>query len=463
MNRAAAPRWALVLLLWSLPLALFRWDWGAGRMRALVLLVMAGALGLAVRAGRPLRPPPPRSLRALCAALLLAQLAVGLESVVWTARHGDIRLDQGQNGYRAVQTLLRGENPYGLGAVLDLVAYRAREPMRRRAGFAPVPRVLVERYWRTLDPADRERVLPVRAPMSAEARREAAMLGYKYGPADLLAALPLVALFGQAGMPLLNVLCLLLLAPAVFLLLRAAGVGQAGCWLGLALVLGDAHLAWSCLHLSAMDVRVLLPLVLSLRAFIRMRPVAGGAWLGVALATKIVPAVIFLPLLVAAGSWAAAGTCLAVVVLLFGPFLLWDPAGVHDLVLWGLERTTDSTSWLHQAPPLAALAGRVVLGVAGVALAWRLARGAPAPAQRFRDLALLVLVAMLGSGMLHNNYLPWATFLIAATLMSAFLPATAVIAEPFAIDMRTAPGGHRGERHPATPDQPGSKALHRPS
>src|SRR5215207_5300893 len=79
-------------------------------------LALQGALAVAVGCmHRRLSPAPALdgdaeravvvALRVLAAALVALALALGVEHILWSARHNNIRLDIGQSSYRAVLVL----------------------------------------------------------------------------------------------------------------------------------------------------------------------------------------------------------------------------------------------------------------------------------------------------------------------------------------------------------------------
>src|SRR5262249_42670287 len=128
----------------------------------------------------------------------------------------------------------RGENPYGERTIADLSAYFDRKSHLKRAGvYSPRSETLMEQYWRTLDLGVRDKLLGAGAAATGEARAQLSLLGYKYGPADLVLAIPFVRLFGPAGVPLLNVLCSLGFAAACWAFLRALPIRAAGVWTAL--------------------------------------------------------------------------------------------------------------------------------------------------------------------------------------------------------------------------------------
>jgi hypothetical protein len=411
--------WLLLGCAYAVSLLFLTHDWGAGIDRAVLLLLLAG-LALLARPGLAAPPAgdgPPllRSLQVASAACLAASVAVGASSVVYSATHGDIRLDQGQNTYRAARLLLRGEDPWGQGMILDLVAFRERARERGAAGY-PVGRSDTAGYWRTLSESDRAALLRSPRAPSAASKREAALLGHKYGPADVLSAVPFVVVFGEAGIPLLNLLCWLGFVATFFHLLRDLDVAPAARWAALLFVVADPHATWNYLYNSASDIRALLPLALAVRAWARRRPVTLGAWLGVSFCVKLLPAALYLPLAVAMP--AALPAFAVVVAILMTPFVMWDAYGiVHLLFLYPLlYRAPDTTSWLGMVqggPTIAAL--RAAFAAAALFFGARVAlRRARAP---LRDLAVLTVLAILSGSQFHNNYVSWLPWIFALAVV----------------------------------------------
>lgn len=392
------------------------WDWNGGPVRALLPLV--GLLLLAaLRTVAPSVWPAPtaRSQRVAFLVLALAVLAnvvVGVLAAARTARTGDIRLDQGQNTYRAALGLWRGENPYGQGAMLDRAGFETRLSLRKELGVGPslpddqVPEAL-ERYWQSMDPALREQLLP-KAPegSSAAARREVALLGYKYGPVLVLATALPARLFGPAAVPLLNLACFVGWLLALGMLARRRGLPKDAVALSLLAVAVDPHTGWNYVALTASDVWVLLFGALSLWAHAARRPAAFGALLAIAVGCKLFPALALVPLLFFPRSLRALGAFALCAAALYLPWLAWDAGGVYNnLVLWPGLMAPDSTSWAFHLPPGPALAVRLCLLalMAVVGLRYLLGR----EGRLFWSLGLVHLCLASAGVALHNNYLPW--------------------------------------------------------
>ena len=434
--------WAILLgLLGSLGLFgrfLQSHDWEWGRQRCALL----GILALLVLAARPLGRALTLSSRPLVAALWIATLVAlgldartGIRTVQDTAATSEIRLDQGQNTLRAARLLLRGENPYARGQLLDLEAYFTRAPQRARLGLASRAspdqlRQLTDLWWRTLDPRARELLLP--PPREEAAAIEHALYGYKYGPLLPILTAPLQGLIGPAAVPLLQLFVWLAWTVLLGLVLRAAGVCAGGIALALLAISLDPNVPHDFLYLSASDVWVLLAMSGAVLAFLRGRPVALGLCAAGAVACKAMPALLLLPLLLsplrrqrygAEPSRTAPLWVLGGVLALLGPFALWDPRGLWaDLVRWPSAMRPDNTHWsFYASEPVALIARGLLLGAVGLG-ALRLVRSRqPRAAPWFRYLAGSSAAAVLSGVAFHNNYGPWFTTWAACALVAAFL------------------------------------------
>jgi hypothetical protein len=400
---------ALLLLL---GFRLFDWEHGLTRA-ALVLALLAGLFLLPRLCRRwPLihEPDAPASRLAMLTAATLLALAVGIgvSSVAFTARTGEIRLDQGQNTYRAALVLLRGESPYGPGQLLDLEAYGTREALRREAGLdAEADDDTLDRYWQTLDPELRRRLLPVPGPDAPPlAHREASVLGYKYGPVPFLLAAPLARPLGPAVVPLLNLLAFLAWLAVLGAVLGAA-LPRWTAPLLLAAVLATYEVPFNFLYFTASDVWPLLFSSLGVLALLRGRSALMGASLGLALGSKLLPSALFLPLLLRAPRPGRALLSAALVAAaLYAPFVAWGPeAFILNVVRWPTLMGPDSTSWVFYAPAAVVPVARAAVAVGIIFVLWRLVTGRDE--RLFRSLAAVNLLVVLGGSAFHNNYVTW--------------------------------------------------------
>ena len=181
--------------------------------------------------------------------------------IATSARTGAIKLDQGQTTYRAARLLLKGENPYGFGALVDFQAVKDRWPEREAAGIAPrVARANLETaladYDRGLGAEARAAILPP-APRSGPAALEAHLLGYKYGALFPLLALPLAAAGLPAGIMALNALVAALTIATLYALMRERVGDPRLARLGLAALVCDNAILVNYVEKSATDVYAL--------------------------------------------------------------------------------------------------------------------------------------------------------------------------------------------------------------
>jgi len=441
--------WALCCgLLFAGSLWMVENDWEHGRARS-ALMALSGLFVFALRwPWRPVRLFAWRPLAALGWLLFLGaavvDVRIGVESVQHARETGEIRLDQGQNLFRAAQLLRRGEDPYGRGALIDLEAFQQRLQLRARLGLAPQmhPAALAQalgRYAREPEIFLRKQLLPEPAPYAPEeALREFSLLGHKYGPLPILVALPLLGT-GRAAIPALQLAAFLGWVLALWWTLRAPALrlGSAAIPLALTLVLLEPHVAHDYLHDSASDAWCLLFCALALGACLRERRALTGAAIALALGCKLFPAALFLPLLFARPLRRAFISCALVLALLYLPFLLWDGRGLWlNLVAWPSLMAPDNTGWLAYAPQAAPLArtGLMLLIAALSALnlfGLRLRLSPPRlrfvpvdPARLAAHFTLVSACALLAGSALHNNYVPWVTSwgLIAIALAFASPP-----------------------------------------
>ncbi len=426
-DRSAFALAGALALVAAASLALRYVDWGQGPARGLILFAMLIAMALI---GAPVRAAVvgPR-LTLLANALIAAGAALWLATaagvIAHSARTGAIPLDQGQTTYRAARMLLKGENPYGFGALVDFQAVFDRLPQREAAGIGPsVPRADLDAalaaYDRDLGAQARARILPP-APASGPAALEAQLLGYKYGALFPLLALPFAAMGLPAGIMALNALVAALTLAALYALMRER-VGDPGlARLGLAALLWDNAILVNYVEKSATDIYALLFMALAALAVTRGRLHWGAIALAVGFGFKIFPSALAFPMLLIGGGWRPALTFAAVAGAIYLPFAIADPSGLtHNVFLWPAYLGSDSTSWLAFAPPLAARVVRA-LGLAAIAWVWMRYLSGREPSL-FRTLAIVALLALVSSATFHNNYAPWATIWIVAALVERFGP-----------------------------------------
>jgi hypothetical protein len=426
---------ALALAALELALQAFRVRaWEEAGLRVLIIAVLAAGMVL-VRAYRPAAAPLATgarvrfALRAAVLAALLWNAGLGAIAIRHTATTGEIRMDQGQATYKAATELRHGENPYGRNELLDPYAYIARLPLREKLGVGPrieggaaAAAASVWSYWGSLDPALRDRLLPRAAPgASAAAVHETETLGYKYGPLPLLVTAGLTPLLGPLAVAAVNVALVFALFFVSFLILRAHVAEAELAALAFIAILIDHFPTWYYVHFSNSDAWPMLFCALSLYAAGTGRTYLLGAALGLALASKPFPSLLYVPLLLSARSWRAAIVALLLAGALMLPFWLWDPRGfANNYLLWSAYMLPDDTSWIQRVPFGIALAVRLALGTL-VAFLWlRLIRGREM--RIFASFALMSLAIVAAGPVIHNNYVPWFSLWAAVAVAECFSP-----------------------------------------
>jgi hypothetical protein len=410
-------------------LELFReLDWGHGIWRATLVVVMAGVAYALLTRPRGLNPPAPRPfLVALAAAAaLIVNLVAGVQAISRTLKTGEIEMDQGQNSYRAIGYLRAGANPYGQTAMLDPeswadLAYAV--PHVRGCLLAPLPDNLeaaLDRYWYTADPRATTTLLPAisQAPECKPFRIQSASLGYKYGPMLLASYLPFVLVFGKSGIFLTHLVLVLLSAG----LLLWHGLRQrrplsvvAG---ALLLFLAPSHLRHNVFEASASDLGPVLAATFAVMMLARGRDGWAAFFIGLSVASKTLPGVVYVPLLLACRprTWVA---FVAPVVVSFVPFLVWDGTGlVNNIVRFNLGRPTDSTALAHFLPRPGMLFVQAIGLLVLVLALLRARRRGWAPSAILAYLWVANAAALAGGTVFHNNYLLWLLPLLALTCLS---------------------------------------------
>lgn len=438
MRRAFA--WALVaVLLASVGLFggfLMSHDWEWGRQRTLLLALF----GLAILVARspdgrlPLRSPPLVILLWAAALVPFCHHALqGFDSVGQAARSGDVRMDQGQDTLRAARVLRRGEDPYGRGQLLDPIAFTALGPHRAALGLGPTLEpgqvdATLARYWATLEPSLRARLLP--ASEAPQAQAELSLYGFKYGPLLPLVTAPVEARLGAASVPLLQLALWALWMGLLALCLAASGVEPGAVPLALFALGLEPTIAHDFLYLTASDLWALTALAGALLAFLRGRNLPLGLCAAAALGCKAFPGVLVVPLLFARGfaqdrglpplrRYRAALWAALALGVLYLPFALWDLRGLWTNLVVGPSRMApDNTGWAFYAPPALIPLVRAGLALALVALSvWFVRRGGRQP---FAYLAGASALAILQGATFHNNYASWFTGWAACAVAAAF-------------------------------------------
>ncbi len=220
-------------------------SWGSGT-GAWFLACVATTCMLAIHQARRAAPQRLGEHPAALVFVMSAVLLMGLQSarvLAWTVdaanRTNHLRLDEGRTTWRAAQHLLRGENPYARGVIVDDTAFERRLERRRALGLGPsvapdAIRPVLDRYLQSPDPALGRQLLPETAGEPIGTRFEAAVVGYKYGPVPFLLTAGLQPWFGPSAVPLTNGLaCFALFAVVAMILRPPARIGRrrvGSCW-----------------------------------------------------------------------------------------------------------------------------------------------------------------------------------------------------------------------------------------
>ena len=295
---------------------------------------------------------------------------------------------------------------------MDDTAFVHRLDLRRAAGLAPsfpegdIPGA-IERYFATYDPALRDALVPPLAPDATPlARREAALLGYKYGPVPLLVAAALAPLAGPGVVPLTNGVAGLALIGIIGALVLEARAGLALAGLAVAALLLDPLFYRFFIYWTATDIWPLLFGFAGLLLGLRGHRAALGVAVGLAVASKIAPGAVFLLLLPAVRSWRAAVSCAATLAVLVLPWLALDARGfVSNVVLWGGLMAPVWNSWVYYAPHALVLTARALLCLPLAWLSWRIATGREA--RLCCAFALVNMLLIAGGSAMHDNYMAW--------------------------------------------------------
>jgi hypothetical protein len=369
---------AWAVLFWIAVGLIQKCNWGLGGPKAVVLalvLLATPAVIWFIERRRPLAGAAPRPLIVATAALLAVQLGYAAKEL-----RDPSLIDAATTTLAAGELLLGGADPYATA----------------------------------LDPAA--------IALTGDQR----FGGYKYLPVTIAAYLPLGAPLGPRGVVLTNVLLQLAAAWLVFRLAGRVANTQAA-WLALLLYLSLPLVASQLFAKGATDLLAVLPVLAALLVIDR-RPALAGFAVGLAVATKLLPGLLFLPccLPVERGARVAYAKGVALGLLPVLPFLLWSPVALFDNVLrFNLARPADSTSWLAGAPPLAALLAHAVFALLYAAIAVYVWRRPPSILRRMGAAVVLILAAILAAPMAHHNYQLWWLPLAASIVGVALAPLAA--------------------------------------
>ncbi|MET0388951.1 MAG: hypothetical protein ABW321_23460 [Polyangiales bacterium] len=433
---------AELLLLAILPIALLLilyFHWGAGPLRLAACTVLFVYLALATRrfgylpsvweAGR---------WRGVLAALSVGLLALHGRSF-WRdiAAGGECLTDMGRPSICAGEWLRRGFNPWAECAPKLTAAERRMLPNDDTwAQCVKVDRCIDRKAGGTY------------SRWTHHGPGFDFMDGYKYGPIAALVYTPFVHTLRERGVYgvnlawwLLEVVALLLLARAAFPQQRATPWRTLCVWLSPRIVPMSWLPTW---HIDAFwdsfDLRIperdtfvleltrrcsndIIPVVLGLFALYlaaRKRPALAGVLLGLSLAAKPLPALLWcllLPGLSGLQVRRLVGATIITAFICYWPFFLWGPKEmIANLVLFSALRPTNSSSIRGYLPEGGDLLVSVLQLASCAWLVFAFYRGPrTAAGQRgerdlawlLRSAALLTLVFVALNKVVHGNYLLW--------------------------------------------------------
>jgi hypothetical protein len=402
-------------------------NWHYGIARGVLLGgIIAGLIGLRCVPHRVAESKPPPSamlwIRRLLVLAVALNAGIAISTVIHTAWFHRIPLDEGQTSWRAARLLVRGENPYGVGAIVDYATFAERSAQRAAEGLQPsVPPADIDNalreYDKALDPALRARLLP--ATPASEHSVEAGLLGYKYGPLIMLLTVPGVLLWNQAWVMLLNACAYFGLFGVMYRLLGNTR-GELVAGLGLIALLLDRNMSLNYLNKSATDIWPLFFEAVGVLAVTGRRPILAGIAMALACGSKVFPSVLLVPLILDLRSGRAVVSFLAALLALYLPWIAWDWRGMVDnIVLWPTLMRPDTTSWMLYVPPYLVVPIRtIVIMLIGMVWLRYLSRR---ETRLFWTLAMVNALILAAGGVLHNNYLTWASIWIIAAICETSL------------------------------------------
>jgi hypothetical protein len=358
--------------------------------------------------------------------LILAAIPTGY-AITWAKR--DFRSEMGEIQMRAVPLLLQGVNPWSRSTVLDPIVYVHAVSVTHAMGCTEWTREDASRRLEIFWEHPSKDLLPtLHPPLSNDARCGAARewvesTGYRYGPILLISYAPWILLWGRPGIYACHLVWLLLLCACVLWLLSREGV------------------AWFRLEALAAVAVMLIPLLLrrmtlrhtdcdlfpTLLAFsgvvapVRKRSSLAAALFGLSAGAKLLPAVLYLPLLLRMPR-RAIGVFFLVLGVCFVPLGIADFRGAYQqLIGFNLMRGASDTALSYFLPGWLTLLLRIVALMGVAIIAWRYVWSGPETTAGMLKYLLAAHVAFLITGkLLHNNYLVWI-FPVVAPLMALLL------------------------------------------
>lgn len=347
-------------------------------------------------------------------AFILFDVGAAIYQIHYSVEVNDVRLDQGANIYRADLLLLKGTNPYGRGELLDMYAYEQRAAIRKQAGYdthlSPEETSdLSKRYWQTLDSGMQQKLLPPPPPGNAEAELEYSQMGYKYGPTILLLTAPLVWLMGPAAVTASTILAFFVVCFTVWKIMRVTGADKITAMIATSGVIFNFELVNFFIMLIASDIWSLMFGFFALLSALRGNRTWPGVWIGLAIVSKLVPGLLFMPIMfMRPFSWKNWALLFATMALCLAPWLARDAQGFWaNVVLWSANMQPDISTWVPYAPPELVRPIKAVMTCVTIVIGLIACRDMYKNERAYGMMAMLAMaIITIGSGF-HNNYLSW--------------------------------------------------------
>ena len=404
--------------------ALTIFDWSYGILRGVIIIILLLFLILS----RSFEHSSNYYIKTISTRLNVVALLAGLSTIALSAyaidktlQTGKIELDQGETAWRSARLLAIGRNPYGYGEIVDYYVYAHNLDNLSKNGLGPEVNKaklldsLIE-YDRTLDPTLRHRLLPIETKIGSTRPLEVNILGYKYGPLAPIILFPFVHLGISAIVPTLNnIACIGMFITLFFIMYNSTNNLQCSL-IGLIVLFMDPAIRMYYILLTANDVWPLLFCSICVYFYYKGKMNLCAIFLAIAFCFKIIPSVLFVPLLLKSRSPLPVSLFLGVVAIIYGPMFFWDPIGIfYNVLLWPILIPKDNSSWIFYVPPYLSLIA-TSLAFAGIITLWfRFLAGHET--RLFWTLAVVNLLVILVAPVFHTNYLPWTSIWIVAALV----------------------------------------------
>lgn len=395
----------------------FVYDFGFGIIRAFIILFIyflcIAGLKVARKNDGVLSPKSYYlSISAIFIIVLINLLTFSYLGYRKTISLGFYDLDQGQNSWRAYHLAKNGYNPYSKDFILDADTYYLylEDLIQKKCASidASSYHKIFKEYYKTLNPELKSMLLPriknYENCKEFEDRKKS--FGYKYGPAILGIYSVFFDFFGLNGMIYANLSFMLIGLFFIFSFLFKATRNQylPGILTAIPLII-PGSLYRHGLMSPTTDV---IPMILSwfsLYFLIEKRNLLSALTLGVALACKTVPVVLFWIGALAMNPYVAiiaAGTG----ALFFIPFILHDPIGAYyNFIYFLFSKKPDSTSLVFFMNDYAIYVKLIAIIIASWYLVDLFLKRTVSAYLRF--IVISIVVTLLSINIMHNNYLIW--------------------------------------------------------